>query len=221
LICITGSYQITQRTTRENCKKIQTDKMLSSAGKHNLGEELKAGHFKNVNELSGRFKKDFEGRQQRIKDILIGNKKTVDIEHIKSRNAKGESLTIEEQNKLIIHGLAENTQQTAKSSFQNTISQAPLEQLRKTAQSLNESKDTVRLGWLKETADHRGERALVSSIGGQIDGIRTETYTDEQKNYQKLGERIEKGSQLFTYSIEKSKTGEFLDVRQEEILDGD
>ncbi len=117
--------------------------------------------------------------------------------------------------------MSENNPIMRKSSFQNMLANADNEQIRKTARTLSNSQDVERLEWLKELADLRGEGALGGSIGGQIDGIRTETYTDEQKNYKELGERIEKGRKLFEYSIEKSKTGEFMDVRSEEILDGD
>jgi len=205
---------------KTSSQKVETDKMLSRAGKFEQVEKLKAEHLKSVNELSGRFEADFEGRQQRIKNILNGKKNNVDLDSIKNRLEKGESITSDQQNRLIIHELGENKRLMAKSSFQNMLANADIEQIKKTAQSLNDSQDIERLGWLKELADLRGEGVLGSSLAGQIDGLRTETYTPEQKNYKELGERIEKGRKLFTYSIEKSKTGEFLDVRSdEEIVD--
>jgi len=117
--------------------------------------------------------------------------------------------------------MSENKTLMRKSGFQNMLANADIEQVRKTAQSLNDSQDAEKLEWLKELADLRGEGALGGSIGGQIKGIRDANLNDEQRNLKGISERIEKGLQLFKYSLEKSKMGEFLDVRSEEILDGD
>ncbi len=70
--------------------------------------------------------------------------------------------------------------------------------------------------WLKELTDLKGEGILSNSLAGQIDGIRTANLNDEQRNLQAVSERIEKGVQLFQYSIERSKTGIFIDARQDD-----
>jgi len=216
-------YYLELKNFTENFKTssqaVETDKLLSRAGKFEQVEKLRAEHLKSVDDLGERFRADFEGRQQRIKNILNGKKNNVDLEYIKSRFSKGESLSGDETNRLLLHEMSENKTIMRKSSFQNMLANADNEQVRKTAQTLSNSQDVERLGWLQEMASLRGEEVLSKSLAGQIKSIRTETYTDEQKNYQELGERIEKGRKLFTYSIEKSKTGTFMDVRQEEIID--
>jgi len=216
-------YYLELKNFTENFKTssqaVETDKLLSRAGKFEQVEKLRAEHLKSVDDLGERFRADFEGRQQRIKNILNGKKNNVDLEYIKSRFSKGESLSGDETNRLLLHEMSENKTIMRKSSFQNMLANADNEQVRKTAQTLSNSQDVERLGWLQEMASLRGEEVLSKSLAGQIKSIRTETYTDEQKNYQELGKRIEKGRKLFTYSIEKSKTGTFMDVRQEEIID--
>ena len=108
---------------KASSQKVETDKMLSRAGKFEQVEKLKGEHFKNVDELRGRFTKDFEGRQKRIGDILNGKKKNADLDSIKRRFSKGEDLSTDQQNRLIIHGLAENKQLMAKKQFSKYVSQ--------------------------------------------------------------------------------------------------
>ena len=104
-----------------------------------------------------------------------------------------------------------------KSNFQGMLYTASIEQLRKTAQSLSDSQDVEKMEWLKELVSLRGDDLLSNSLAGQIDGIRTANLNDEQLNLKKVSERIEKQMKLFQYSLEKSKTGIFIDVRNDEI----
>jgi len=144
------------------------------------------------------------------------------IEGIQGRLKKGESLTSDQQNRLIIHELGENKRLMAKSSFQNMLATADNEQIKKTAQTLSNSQDVERLEWLQELTSLKGDNVLSSSIQGQIGAARDSKLTAEQLNLKNVSSRIQKGLQLFTYSIEKSKTGEFMDVRQsEEIIDNE
>jgi len=143
------------------------------------------------------------------------------IEGIQSRLKKGEDLSTDQQNRLIIHELAENKRLMAKSGFQGMLSQATTEELRQTSQILSNSQDVERLEWLKELVSLKGDSAFSNSIQGQIAGAKTSKLTDEQRNLEMVSEKIQKQMKLFQYSLERAKKGEFMDVRQEEILDGD
>jgi len=206
---------------KDSSQKVETDPHLSKIGKSASLATLKSEHEKDLSDLAERLKKEFSTRVHNIANFVNGTAPDKRIEGIQSRFKKGESLTSDQQNRLIIHELAENKRLMAKSSFQNMLANADNEQIKKTAQTLSNSQDVERLEWLKELADLRGEGALGGSLGGQIAGIRTANLNDEQRNLQGVSSRIQKGLKLFEYSIEKSKTGEFMDVRQEEILDGD
>jgi len=206
---------------KDSSQEIETDKMLSRAGKFEQIEKLKAEHEKDLGDLGERLRKEFGTRVHNISNFINGIAPDKRIEGIRGRLKKGENISSEETSRLLLHEMSENKWLLKKSNFQNMLSNADNEQIKKTAQSLNDSQDIERLEWLKELADLRGEGALGGSLGGQIEGIRTANLNDEQRNLQGVSSRIQKGLQLFTYSIEKSKTGEFLDVRSEEILDGD
>lgn len=104
-----------------------------------------------------------------------------------------------------------------KSSFQNMLSTADIEQLKKTAQTLNDSKDVEKLEWLKELVSLKGEGVLSNTLQAQIEGLKDSQLSDEQRNLKAISERIEKGKKLFEYSIERSKTGIFVDARNDEV----
>jgi len=81
----------------------------------------------------------------------------------------------------------------------------------------NDSKDVEKLGWLPESVSFRDDSVLSNSLAGQIEGIRTSQLTDEQRNLQGVSERIQKGVKLIQYSLERSKRGDFIDARQDEV----
>jgi len=102
-----------------------------------------------------------------------------------------------------------------KSSFQNMLSTADIKQLRKTTQTLADNKDIKRMEWLQELASLKGEEILSNTIQAQINSVKDSQMSDEQRDFQKLSERIQKGVKLFTYSIERSKRGDFVDARKD------
>jgi len=207
-------------TFKSKSQAVETDKMLSRSGKHAKIDELKTKHLKNVNDLAERFGAEFDKRVVDINDFVNGKKKDVALDAIKKKFSRGESLSGDETNRLLLHEMMENKTIMRKSNFQGMLVNADEKQIRKTSQALSDSKDIERLGWLKELADLRGDSVLSSSLQGQIGAVRDSTLSDEQLNLEGISERIEKGLKLFTYSIEKSKTGTFMDVRQpEEIID--
>ena len=81
----------------------------------------------------------------------------------------------------------------------------------------NDSKDVEKLEWLKEMVFLSGDTALANTIQGQADGIRDANLTPEQRNLKGVSERIQKGKKLFQYSLERSKRGDFVDARQDEV----
>jgi len=81
----------------------------------------------------------------------------------------------------------------------------------------NVSKDVEKLGWLQESVSFRDDSVLSNSLAGQIEGIRTSQLTDEQGNLKGVSERVQKGVKLFQYSLERSKRGDFIDARQDEV----
>lgn len=109
-----------------------------------------------------------------------------------------------------------NQELMRKSNFQNMLSTADTKQIRTTAQSLNDNQDIERLGWLQELASFRGDDMLSNSLEAQINGVRDANLTDEQKSFKAISERIQKSMKLFNYSIERSKTGVFVDARNDE-----
>lgn len=80
-----------------------------------------------------------------------------------------------------------------------------------------DSKDVEKLGWLQEPISFRDDSVLSNSLAGQIEGIRTPQLTDEQRNLKGVSERVQKGVKLFQHSLERSKRGDFIDARQDEV----
>jgi len=194
-------------------QRIETDKMLSRSGKFGQVEEIKASHLESVSDLDTRFHNDFGKRLVDINDFVDGKKKDVALDSIKEKFSRGESLSGDETNRLLLHEMMENKDIMRKSNFQNMLANADEKQLRKTAQTLADNKDVEKLGWLQESVSLRGEESLLNSLAGQIDGIKTANLNDEQLNLKGVSEKIEREMKLFEYSIERSKKGDFVDVR--------
>lgn len=197
-------------------QKIETDKMLSKIGKSEKISELKQEHLKNVNDLAERFQAEFGGRVSNIKDSLSGKKKDVALDAVKKKFLKGGNLSSDETNRLLLYGMGETKTIMEKSNFQQMLSGADIEQIRETTQSLADNKDIEQLTWLKELTDLRGQELLSSTIQAQVDGIRDEGLSEEQKSLKIVSEKIEKGKKLFEYSLERSKTGIFVDARSDD-----
>jgi len=89
--------------------------------------------------------------------------------------------------------IMENKDIMRKSNFQNMLANADIEQVKKTAQTLNDSGDVEKLSWLQELTSLKGDSVLSNTIAAQADGIRTAQLTDEQRNLQTVSKRIEKG----------------------------
>ena len=198
-------------------QKIETDKMLSKVGKSEKISELKQEHLKSVNDLAERFQAEFGGRVSNIKDSLSGKKKDVALDAIKKKFLKGGNLSSDETNRLLLHGMGETKTIMEKSNFQQMLSGADTEQVRKTAQTLNDSQDIEKLTWLQELAELKGEQVLANTIFSQAEGIRTSNLNDQQRNLKAISERIQKETKLFQYSLERSKRGDFIDARQDEV----
>jgi len=196
---------------------ITTDLHLSRAGKNASLAELQKEHEKDLSDLGERLQAEFGTRVHNIANFVNGTAPDKRIEGIQSRLKKGENISSEETSRLLLHEMSENKTIMRKSNFQGMLVNADEKQIRKTSQALSDSRDAERLGWLKELAELKGDSVLSSSLEGQIGAVRDSTLSAEQRNLKGISERIEKGLQLFKYSIEKSKTGEFLDVRSEEI----
>ena len=201
---------------KNGSQQIETDKMLSKVGKSEKISELKQEHLKSVNDLAERFQAEFGGRVSNIKDSLSGKKKDVALDAIKKKFLKGGNLSSDETNRLLLHGMGETKTIMEKSNFQQMLSGADIEQIRKTTQSLADNKDIEQLTWLKELTDLRGQELLSSTIQAQVDGIRDEGLSEEQKSLKIVSEKIEKGKKLFEYSLERSKTGIFVDARSDD-----
>ena len=191
--------------------------MLSRSGKHEKSELLKAEHLKNINDLGERFQIEFDKRVLNIENSLNGKKKNAVLDSIKERFSKGESLSGDETNRLLLSEMQENKTIMKKSSFQNMLANADEKQIRKTAQSLSDGSDIEKLEWLQELASLRGNDMISNSLAGQIDGIKDANLNDEQRNLKGVSERIQKGVKLFQYSLERSKRGDFIDARQDEV----
>jgi len=200
---------------KTSSQKIETDKMLSRVGKHEKAELLKQEHFKNVDSLAERFTAEFAKRVSNIGRHVRGEKNDPVLDSIKKKFSKGESLSGDESNRLLLHSMMENKEIMRKSNFQNMLSMADEKQLKKTAQSLSDGKDIERLSWLQEVASLRGNDMISNSLQAQVDGIKTASLNDEQRNLKIVSERIQKGVKLFTYSIERSKRGDFVDARKD------
>ena len=204
-------------TFKSRSQAVQTDKMLSSSGKHAKGEELRTEHFKNISDLGERFNSDFDKRVKNLNDRVSGKKHDSILDSIKKKYLKGENISTDETSRLLLHEIQENKDIMRKSSFQNMLSNADEKQLRSTAQSLNDSKDVEKLIWLKELTDLKGQELLSNTMQAQINGIRDEGLSEEQKSLKIVSERIAKQVKLFNYSLERSKTGIFVDARQDEV----
>jgi len=202
---------------KTSSQQIETDKMLSRSGKHEKSELLKAEHLKNINDLGERFQIEFDKRVLNIENSLNGKKKNAVLDSIKERFSKGESLSGDETNRLLLSEMQENKTIMKKSSFQNMLANADEKQIRKTAQSLSDGSDIEKLEWLQELASLRGNDMISNSLAGQIDGIKDANLNDEQRNLKGVSERIQKGVKLFQYSLERSKRGDFIDARQDEV----
>jgi len=97
------------------------------------------------------------------------------------------------------------------------LSGADIEQVKKTAQALNDGGDVEKLEWLQEMVSLKGDMVLSNTVQAQVDAVRDSQMSDEQLNLKNVSERIQKGVKLFTYSIERSKRGDFVDARQDEV----
>lgn len=197
--------------------EVEADKMLSRAGKFEQVEKIKAEHLNNVNNLGERFNGEFGGRLTKIDDYVNDRRPDPVLESIEKRFTKGETLSSEETNKLLITEMRVNKLLMRKSNFQNMLSGADQKQLRSVAQALSDGEDIEKLGWVQEVASTRGDSMMANSLEAQINGIKDSTMTDEKKNLQEISKRIEKAMKLFNYTIERLKTGVFVDARQDEV----
>jgi len=200
---------------KTSSQQVETDKMLSRAGKFEQVEKIKTEHFKNISDLGERFNSDFDKRVKNLNDRVSGKKHDSILDSIKKKYLKGENISTDETSRLLLHEMQENKDIMRKSSFQNMLSNADEKQLRSTAQSLNDSKDVEKLIWLKELTDLKGQELLSNTMQAQINGIRDEGLSEEQKSLKIVSERIAKQVKLFNYSLERSKTGIFVDARQD------
>jgi len=196
---------------------ISADSRLSKIGKSEKLSELTAKHSSDINALGDRFKKDCEHRLENIGNVINGARSDIHIGSIQARLKKGEDISSDETSKLLLHEMSENKRLLRKSNFQNVLSNADEKQLRKTSQSLADSKDLEKLTWLQEMVSLRGDDTLSNSLRAQIDGIQTSKLSDEQKKLKGTGERISKQMKLFDYALQRGKTGEFMDARQDEV----
>jgi hypothetical protein len=206
---------------KTSSQAVETDKLLSRAGKHEQVEQLKASHLKSVNDLNERFTTDFGKRLENIDRKLSGKKTDAVLNSIQKRFSKGENISSEETSRLLLHEMRETKDIMRKSSFQNVLANADEKQLRKTAQALSDGSDIEKLEWLQEIAGLKGDDLLSNSLAGQIGGIKTASLTAEQQNLKTVSEKIERGVKLFKYSIERSKTGIFIDARSEDITENE
>ena len=202
---------------KTSSQQVETDKMLSRAGKFEQVEKIKTEHFKNISDLGERFNSDFDKRVKNLNDRVSGKKHDSILDSIKKKYLKGENISTDETSRLLLHEMQENKDIMRKSSFQNMLSNADEKQLRSTAQSLNDSKDVEKLIWLKELTDLKGQELLSNTMQAQINGIRDEGLSEEQKSLKIVSERIAKQVKLFNYSLERSKTGIFVDARNDEV----
>lgn len=202
---------------KSESQAVQVDKSLSRIGKSEKSDQLKASHLENVDGLAERFSAEFQTRVERISDAVNGAKSDLELNAIQKKFSRGERIPSDETSRLLLHEMMENKTVMRKSNFQQMLSGADIEQVRKTAQTLRDSQDVEKLNWLQEMVSLRGDTALANTIAAQIDSVRTANLNDEQRNLQNVSERIKKGMKLFEYSLERSKTGSFVDARGEEI----
>jgi len=197
--------------------EVETDKMLSKAGKFEQVEKIKTEHLNNVNNLGERFNTDFGDRLNKIDDYVNDRRPDPVLDSIKKRFIRGETLSSEETNKLLITEMRENKLLMRKSNFQNMLNGVDNKQLKNTAQALIEAEDVEKLVWVQESISTKGDTLTANSLQAQIDGIRERTMSDEKRNLTDISKRIEKGLELFNYTLERLKTGIFIDARQDEI----
>lgn len=202
---------------KSRSQAVQTDKLLSSSGKNEQVEKLKAEHFKNVDSLAERFHNDFGKRLVAINDFVNGKKNTAGLDSIKRRFSKGDDISSDESSRLLLHEMQENKLLMKKSNFQNMLSNADEKQVKKTSQTLADNQDVEKLEWLQELTSLKGDSVLSNTIAAQADGIRDSQMSDEQRNLKGVSEKIERGVKLFNYSIERSRTGIFIDARNDEV----
>lgn len=202
---------------KDDSQKIKTNKMLSRSGKHEKSELLKAEHLKNVNDLGERFQVEFGERVSKIGRYVRGEKKDPVLDSIKERFSKGEDISSDESSRLLLHEMGENKSIMRKSNFQGMLVNSDEKQLRKTAQALSDGEDVEKMEWLKELVSLKGDSVLSNSLEAQINGIKDSQMSDEQLNLKNVSERIAKGVKLFEYSLERSKRGDFIDARQDEV----
>jgi len=196
---------------------ISADSRLSKIGKTEKLSELTQKHSSDINALGDRFKKDCEHRLENISNAVNGARSDIRIGSIRAKLKKGEDISSEETSKLLLYVMSENKRLMQKSSFQGMLYTIPTSQLKKTAQTLSDSEDVEKLEWLQEMVSLRGDDSFSNSLAGQIDGIKTSKLTDEQQKLKGTGERISKQMKLFDYALQRGKTGEFMDVRPNEI----
>jgi len=214
-------YYLELKNFTENFKTssqaVETDKLLSRAGKFEQVEKIKVEHLKSVSDLSERFTADFGKRLENLDDRVNDVKYDSILDAIKKKYSKGESLSGDETNRLLLHEMLETKDIMRKSSFQNMLSTADIQQLRKTSHTLADSKDIERLEWLRELSVLRGDEVLSNMVRAQVDAVRDSQMSDEQRNLQEVAKRIQKGVKLFQYSLERSKRGDFIDARNTEV----
>jgi len=198
---------------KTSSQQIETDKLLSRAGKSEQVEKLKAEHLKNVDGLSKRFNAEFDKRVSSIEKYNKGEKNDAVLNSIKKKFLKNESLTSDETNRLLLSEMRENKTIMKKSNFQQMLSGADIEQVRKTSQTLADNGDSEKLEWLQEMVSLRGDTVLSNTVQAQVDAVRDSQLSDEQRNLQMVSQRIQKETKLFQYSVERSKKGDFVDVR--------
>ena len=208
------SLESAVKNFKDGSQEIETDKLLSRAGKHEKLSELTAKHENDINALGDRFKKDCDHRLENIKNKVNGARSDLRIAPIQAKLKRGEDISSDETSKLLLHVMSENKRLMQKSSFQGMLYTIPTSQLRKTAQTLSDSEDIEKLGWLQEMVSLRGEDSFSNSLAGQIDSIRTSKLTDEQQKLQGTGEKIKKNMQLFDYALQRGKKGDYADARK-------
>jgi len=202
---------------KDKSRVISTDSRLSKIGKNEKLSEVQTEHEGDMNALGDRFIEDCEHRLENISNAVNGARSDIRIGSIQARLKKGEDISSEETSKLLLHEMSENKKLMQKSSFQGMLYTTPTEQLKKTAQTLSDSEDVERLEWLQEMTALRGDDVLSNSLAGLIEGIKDSKLNSEQKKLKGTGERISKAMQLFDYALQRGKTGEFMDVRKNEI----
>lgn len=202
---------------KDKSRVVSADSRLSKIGKGEKLSELTQEHSSSLDSLGERFKKDCEHRLENISNAVNGARSDIHIGSIQAKLKRGEDISSDETSKLLLHEMSENKKLMQKSSFQGMLYTTATERLKKTAQTLSDSEDVEKLEWLREMTALRGEDTLSNTIQAQVVAIQTSRLTDEQKKLQKTSERIKKNMQLFDYALQRGRTGEFMDVRKNEV----